>query len=131
MLRMILNFIRNGLGMLIRFVDWITRGRPIERSREDQGRVDSETQGWALYEFQNCPFCIKTRRAIHRLGLKIEMRDCKKNPTFESELVTLGGELQVPCLRIPAHGDQAERWMYESSEIIVFLEKKFLKQPSL
>ena len=122
---MILKGIRNGLGWVIRVIDAITRPKPIPRTPEQLQAFDQATQSWSLYQFENCPFCIKVRREIRRLGLRIELRDIRKNPVFEEELVRCGGELQGPCLRLPGQGSDSERWMYESSEIISFLQSRF------
>ena len=40
-----------------------------------------------------------------------------------ADLVRGGGERKVPCLRIE-HGDRVE-WMYESDDIIAYLEGRF------
>ena len=79
-------------------------------------------QGLSLYQFFACPFCTKTRRAIHRLNVNIEARDINKTPEYRQQLETEGGRVKVPCLRIE---DQDEvRWLYESNEIINFLENR-------
>jgi len=33
----------------------------------------------ALYHYDSCPFCAKTRHAIHELDLSIELRNIQKN----------------------------------------------------
>lgn len=75
----------------------------------------------ALYEFEACPFCVKVRRAVQGMGLKIERRDARKSAVFEKELIEGGGSRQVPCLRIQ-EGEGSPKWLYESSEIIAFLK---------
>ena len=79
-------------------------------------------KGLVLYQFNGCPFCVKVRRELKRLGLRIELKDADKVPAFKAELLKGGGELQVPCLRIP-EGDGKFRWMYESSAIVEYLRK--------
>lgn len=63
------------------------------------------------------------RRSAHKLNLPLEYRDVKKNDRYRKELEEGGGKVQVPCLRIN-RGDEVE-WMYESDDIIDFLETKF------
>ena len=61
---------------------------------------------------------------MKRQGLKIETRDVKRNDAAREELLAGGGDLKVPCLRI-AEGERGDQWMYESSEIINYLEARF------
>ena len=77
-----------------------------------------------LYHFKQCPFCVKTRRTIHRLGLNIETRDARNDPQWNSELISEGGKYQVPCLRI-VNDDNSVEWMYESNNINQYLDQRF------
>ena len=112
------------LGQLIIFIDWLTRPKPVQRSVETQKEVDEQTQNMALYQFKQCPFCVKTRRQIRRLALNIENRDARNDPQWNQELITEGGKYQVPCLKITA-ADGSVQWLYESTEINQFLNEKF------
>ncbi len=112
------------LGQIIIFIDWLTRPKPMQRSVEAQKEVDEQTKNMALYQFQQCPFCVKTRRQIHRLALNIENRDARKDPQWNQELINDGGKYQVPCLKITA-ADGSVQWMYESTEINQYLDEKF------
>ncbi len=112
------------LGQIIIFIDWITRPKPVLRSVEIQKDVDEQTQNMALYQFQQCPFCVKTRRQIRRLALNIESRDARNDPQWNQELINDGGKYQVPCLKITA-ADGSVQWMYESTEINQYLDEKF------
>lgn len=96
---------------------------PIIREPMVQQSIDRETANMAIYEYAACPFCMKTRRALRRLSLKIELRDAKNDPEHRDALRTEGGKQQVPCLRITEDGK--DTWMYESSDIIDFLEGKY------
>ncbi|NOQ89050.1 MAG: glutaredoxin [Gammaproteobacteria bacterium] len=112
------------LGQIIIFIDWVTRPKPVERLAEIQKEVDAKTQSMALYQFQQCPFCVKTRRQIRRLALNIETRDARNDPNWNQELISEGGKYQVPCLKITADDGSVE-WLYESSEINQLLDKQF------
>jgi len=112
------------LGQIIIFIDWVTRPKPVQRTPETQKSIDAQTAGMVLYHFQQCPFCVKTRRQIHRLALNIENRDARNDPKWNQELITDGGKYQVPCLKITAD-DGSVQWMYESSNINQYLDKKF------
>lgn len=117
-------WIRWILGKIILLVDWLTRPKPLQRTADDQAAVDQQTEQLKLYEFRACPFCVKTRRAIRRLGLNIETRDAKNDPQWRNELLAEGGKLQVPCLRVTDETGTVD-WMYESSDIIDYLNKRF------
>lgn len=119
--------IRWVLGQLILFLDWITRPRPMQRSPQAQAAVDARTRELALYQFQLCPFCVKVRRAMRRLNLNIETRDALNDPQHRTALEAGGGEIKVPCLAIK-EGD-CTRWMYESNDIIAWLEQEFGSAP--
>ena len=116
--------IRWVLGQIIIFIDWVTRPKPLQRSAEEQAEVDSQTKNMALYHFQMCPFCVKTRRQIRRLGLNIENRDARNDPKWNQELIDEGGKYQVPCLKI-TKDDGSVEWMYESSEINQYLDERY------
>ena len=120
-----LKLIRLILGSLIAFFNWLTRGRKLNRSAEQQALVEQALKSYALYQFTLCPFCIKVRRTLHQLNLPRELRDAKNNQQFRQELKEQGGKIKVPCLRID-HGDKVE-WMYESDDINHFLKEKFSK----
>ncbi|RTZ61660.1 MAG: glutaredoxin [Gammaproteobacteria bacterium] len=118
----LLSGLRNGLGALIVGIDKLTRPTPLERSPEKQAEVEQQLQNMSIYQFTGCPFCVKTRRAMHRLNLPIAYRDAKQSP-WREELERGGGKVQVPCLRIDEDGET--RWMYESSDINQYMEERF------
>jgi len=124
MKNLLLSGLRNGLGALIVGIDKLTRPTPLERSPEKQAEVEQQLQNMSIYQFTACPFCVKTRRAMHRLNLPIEYRNAKQSP-WREELEQGGGKIQVPCLRIDENDET--RWMYESSDIIRYMEEQFGK----
>lgn len=115
------------LGQIIIFIDWLTRPKPVQRLPEKQAEVDKQTTNIVLYQFNQCPFCVKTRRSIRRLALNIEQRDARNDPKWNQELIEEGGKYQVPCLKITT-GDGSVEWMYESTDINEYLEKRFSVQ---
>ena len=119
---MLLKLLREGLGRLVIFISFFIPINRYLRSDEEQKCVDQSTRSMSLYQFYACPFCLKTRRAFKRLGLKIETRNAQKNPD-RADLLAGGGEIKVPCLRID-NGHETI-WMYESDEIIQYLEQRF------
>jgi glutathione S-transferase len=95
----------------------------MQRSPEEQAKVDEAVSHLSLYQFYGCPFCIKTRRAIHRLNLPMTYRDAQSAGPWRDELQREGGNLKVPCLRIEENNEVT--WMYESGDIIQYLEDRF------
>ena len=120
-----MTLIRFILGKLILFLDWVFTPRSITRDPAKQALIDGQTASLTLYQYQACPFCVKVRRAMKRQGLKIETRDVKRNDAAREELLAGGGDLKVPCLRI-GEGERGVQWMYESKDIIGYLEGRFL-----
>ena len=119
MLAIVLKVTRNALGLVIVFINWLTRPKKIIRSESQQKSIQEAMKGISLYQFYACPFCVKTRRAIHQLNIDIELRDINKNPSHREQLEAATGKIKVPCLRIE-QGDEV-RWMHESDDIIEFL----------
>ncbi|WAJ39625.1 glutathione S-transferase N-terminal domain-containing protein [Pseudomonas sp. GOM7] len=120
---MLLKALRNGLGQLVIFADWISRPRKLKRSAEAQAEVQRATADLALYQFRACPFCVKVRRTLHRLDLPVELRDAKHDAQHRQALEQQGGRIKVPCLRIEENGQST--WLYESKAIIAYLEQRF------
>ncbi|MGH1541547.1 MAG: glutaredoxin family protein [Arenicella sp.] len=119
---MLLKALRNGAGLLIVFLDWLTKPKGVSRSSEQQQIVQDSLQGHSLYQLYACPFCIKTRRALNKLNVSMDIRDIGKNTAYRQELNQGGGRVKVPCLRIEQ--DNEVRWMYESDDIISYLNQR-------
>ncbi|MEN9723688.1 MAG: hypothetical protein RJB38_1674 [Pseudomonadota bacterium] len=122
---MLLKWIRGFLGFLIQCLDRLFPPKALTRSPNHQAQVDQQTASLALYQFPGCPFCVKVRRQIQRLGLKIELRNAQEPGKNREDLISQGGQLQTPCLRIEEN--DTVRWMYESSDINQYLAQRFSK----
>lgn len=121
-MKLLIKVVREGLGRLIVFMDWVFSPRRLKRPSNRQIEIDEQTKRLKLYQFYACPFCIKTRRHIKRLNLNIEARSAQSGQ-YRTELLASGGEIKVPCLRIEEDGSIT--WMYESADIIAYLEQRF------
>jgi len=119
-----MRIIRLILGQLILFLNWLFTPRGVARQPERQADVDRQTAGLTLYQYKACPFCVKVRRAMKRQSLAIETRDVKRCEQAKEELLAGGGQLKVPCLRID-DGQDTVHWMYESSDIVAYLNDRF------
>jgi glutaredoxin len=125
---MILKLARNILGQVIVFISFITRPTALKRAPDLQKVVNQQTSFLSLYQLAACPFCTKTRRTLHRLNLPIELKSVKKGSPARSELLDQGGKIQVPCLRIDTDG--SSQWIYESKQIVEYLEQQFAPRVS-
>ncbi len=96
----------------------------IERSPEDQEKMDQRTKNLSLYQFNSCPFCIKVRRQVKRQSLNIPLLDAQYNQQNREELLKGGGKITVPCLKLVSDTGEVS-WMYESSDIIQYLQDNF------
>ena len=125
----LIRIIRLVVGRVILFLDKIFPAKEeCKRTAEQQKQVDQETKSLSLYQFDACPFCVKVRRSVKRLGLKIEQKDAKQS-AIADELKQGGGELQVPCLRVAT--DDKIQWIYESDDIEAYLVHRFLSPAGL
>ena len=122
---MLLEAARWLVGRIVLGVEALTAPTPPQRSPEAQADVDAQTTGLVLYQFRACPFCVKVRHAMRRMGLNIELRDARGDPDSAAELRHEGGRYQVPCLRIEENGEI--KWLYESSDIVAWLEQRFVQ----
>lgn len=128
-IRLFFKTVRVVLGPFVLLVDWLIRPKGIVRPELEQQAIDARTQNLALYYFPTCPFCLKTRRTIRRLSLKIELRDAKHSTAHRDALIAGGGKPQVPCLRITdAQGQQT--WLYDSNAVIAYLNREFGDSPA-
>ena len=123
-MKTVFRLIRWPLGQIVIFVDWITRPKVPVYPPAKRAELDAITADMKIYHFKQCPFCVKTRRSIRRLGLNIETRDARNDPQWNSELINEGGKYQVPCLRLSKE-DGSKEWMYGSDNIIQYLDKRF------
>lgn len=119
-----MKFVRWFVGRIVLFINWLTWPRAGQRAAERQREIDASVESYSLYQFHACPFCVKVRRVMQRLNLPIQLRDAKSEGAYRNELQQQGGEVKVPCLRI-SHSDGTSEWMYESSDIIAYLEKTY------
>jgi len=120
-----MRLIRLILGKLILLYDWVFTPRSLKRDATSQANVDAQTAGLTLYQYEACPFCVKVRREMKRQALHIATRDVKRSESAREELLAGGGNLKVPCLRID-EGESGHQWMYESKDIIQYLERRFV-----
>jgi glutaredoxin len=119
-IRLFFRTLRRIIGPIMLLIDKLTTPKGVTRPPEVQQQLDQATQQLALYQFKTCPFCMKVRREIKRLSLNIELRDAQHDDHHREQLLQGGGQVKVPCLRIPKE-DAEDAWLYESDEVIHYL----------
>lgn len=77
-----------------------------------------------MYHSPTCLYCMLVRRTIDRLGIKIELLNVDRDADALAELIEGGGRPTVPCLRIDDESGRRS-WMYESADIVAYLEQRF------
>lgn len=95
-----------------------------DRLRIGSGKAPIQAPDLALYQFATCPYCFVVRLALRRLGVVVELRDVSRVSGHRQALLAGGGLDQVPCLLITS-ADGSERWMYESRDIVAYLNLRF------
>lgn len=124
LIRLFFKTLRAILGPILLLADWLSRPRGIVRPAAEQQAIDARTQSLVLYHYPTCPFCLKTRRVIRRLSLKLGLRDAQNDPAHRAALIAGGGKPQVPCLLI-TDTDGRQTWLYESNAIAAYLNREF------
>lgn len=75
-----------------------------------------------LYYRPTCAFCRRVLAVIDRLSLEVELKDIN-DAEFETELLAVGGKIQVPFLVDSAAGVE----LYESDDIVSHLQHTYGK----
>ena len=73
-----------------------------------------------LYTKNGCPFCHKVLSFVEDHGIEIDEREVYSSEDHMNELLEKGGKRQIPFL----HDTDNETMMYESDEIIEYLQAK-------
>jgi len=102
--------------------------KAIPRTVEQQHWLDTVAKDLALYQYTICPFCIRVRHELSRLGLPVELRDILRSDEHRKALLAGGGRTTVPCLLVN-HKNGEEVWMYESGDIVQWLRQNFETVP--
>lgn len=78
---------------------------------------------YALYYYDQCPFCQMVLREMRNTQVQVELMNTLTNPKNRQDLIQGGGRGTVPCLRITADNGDVQ-WMYESGDIVQYLKGK-------
>lgn len=78
-----------------------------------------------LYQFEQCPFCREVRLKMTELGLSFVAHNPRHNEKVMEEMLEIGGEDQVPFLVVRDGEGEVIETVYESDDIIEYLEGNF------
>ena len=81
------------------------------------------SEQYVLYQQGWCAFCRRVKAFLADAGIDIPMRDTMVDREADRELREGGGKATVPCLRITSE-DGTVRWLYESRDIIAYLDTR-------
>jgi glutaredoxin len=112
------------LGPAMLLKERVTQPKGVQRESAVQTTVNLQCQTLVLYQFNTCPFCIKTRQEMRRLSLPIDKRDAQHNSAHRDELQQGSGATKVPCLKITQANGQT-RWLQDSGAIVAYLRERF------
>lgn len=87
-------------------------------------------ESYVLYQSPLCGFCARVERFLQLRGIEVPMRNTITQPDARRELIEGGGRATVPCLRIERE-DGSVRWLYESIDIIDYLNHAFTQSAPL
>jgi len=82
------------------------------------------SESYELFQQTTCPFCGMVDRFLDAKGIDVPRRDTMRDPQANAELVAGGGRATVPCLKITSENGDV-RWMYESMDIMRYLDQQF------
>lgn len=95
----------------------------VQRTPLEQGRVERLANQLTLYVMDNDSPSKQVRRELKNLDVNLTIKNLKRCHTYQKELLSGGGQAQVPCLRIEC--SKNIQWMYHSADIIEYLHGQF------
>ncbi|REL34742.1 glutaredoxin family protein [Thalassotalea euphylliae] len=112
------------VGRIVILVNFLTQPKSPKLTAQRQQEIAELTKHLSLYHLPTCPFCVKVRRAMKREGIELPLMNIKDNNyAVREELINGGGKPTVPCLKITDAGENKVEWLYESDDIIAYLQK--------
>lgn len=79
--------------------------------------MSQKTSKLVLYHKPNCPYCKKVISYLEKIHKTLPMVDLQKHPEKKSDLIRIGGKMQIPCLIIQGKA------LYESDQILKWIKE--------
>lgn len=76
-----------------------------------------------LYYRDDCPYCWDVMSYLNDHQRELPMKEINGSESATHELIVGGGKRQVPCLRIRENNGNKITWLYQSAEIIKYLDE--------
>jgi len=124
-----MKIVRWVLGRIILVAEFVMTPKGVQREEGLQQKMDAETSQYKMYQYEACPFCVKVRHAMKKQNIKMEFINAKLEK-HRTELLAFGGEIKVPCLRMPSENGE-DTWLYDSDNIIQFLNERAEKNDAV
>lgn len=118
-----MEFSRHVKGLMADLLDRMVPVKPLDRSRDEQNRLDRASRRMHLYYCRSCPSSIVIKRHCEKLGLRVVEKDVQRVNAYRKELVHGGGAPRVPCLHID--DDKQDSWLYSRDAILEYLDNRF------
>ena len=125
-MKVLMKVLRLPIKISIRIVDLLFKPKMHQLPLAAHDKAYQLIRGHTLYQFRDCPFCVKVRWAMRRMGVDLPYADAKNDPGARKSLAEGGGKIKVPCLHI-SNGIDQDQWIYESGEIVTYLEQRLSK----
>lgn len=118
-----MNLIRHIKAMAANAYDRAVPVKPLNRSADEQSRLDRASRQMHLYFCRSCPTSIAVKRHCEKLGLKVVEKDVLRVNAYRNELLRGGGVSRVPCLHI--QDKEQGSWLYSRENIVAYLNQHF------
>lgn len=79
-----------------------------------------------LYQYEDCPFCVRVREALDALGLDYIVRTVPRAHPLRERVRAVSGQTQVPVLVDPGR----KQVVVESEAIIEYLGREYGRKES-
>lgn len=116
-------WLKRSIGQVVCQLSRMLLPRQIKRDKTLQGQIDKDAAGITFYDTSASLECCIIRRVIHKLNIKVQVRDVGRHYHYCVEVLE-GGEGRLPCIRIETPREEAQ-WIYGRQAVQAYLEERF------
>ena len=92
-----MKLIRFFVGRILLLLNAVFKPKALPRTEAEIIQLKQDAQGLSLYQFEACPFCIKVRRALTRLGVTIPIYDVKRSRSMSESSSSVVDDGKYPA----------------------------------
>lgn len=115
-----------GAGMMLGMA-WLATpamaATPVTHDAKVQTASIAKDAPLVLYYRDDCPYCWNVMSYLNDQHRELPMKEINSSEAISNELIIGGGKRQVPCLRIRENNGNKITWLYQSAEIIKYLDE--------